>query len=106
MLHVKHMAAKSRANARSYANAYLRRGWLKKEPCGNCGNPESQMHHEDYSKPLDVRWLCRPCHMAEHGVELGHRKTSCSNCDKPHAPSSTYCKEHRAEYQRGWRKRI
>lgn len=26
-------------------------------------------HHDDYSRPLDVRWLCRPCH---HGWHLLH----------------------------------
>ena len=26
-----------------------------------------QAHHHDYSKPLDVMWLCRPCHYAQHG---------------------------------------
>jgi hypothetical protein len=31
-------------------------------------------------------------------------KTTCCRCDKPHAPGSGYCDEHRAEYMRGWRK--
>ena len=26
------------------------------------------MHHEDYSKPLQVIWLCKACHLAEHRV--------------------------------------
>lgn len=24
-------------------------------------------HHEDYSKPYEVQWLCRACHMDTHG---------------------------------------
>lgn len=53
-------------SARSYAGVYKRRGKLIQEPCAKCGDPKSQMHHHDYTKPLEVEWLCRRCHMAEH----------------------------------------
>lgn len=57
-----------RANARSYASVYVRRGLLVKLPCENCGDNHVQMHHDDYDRPLDVRWLCRPCHLALHAA--------------------------------------
>ena len=57
---------KFKDNCRSYANTYLRRGKLLRKPCQKCGDKRSQMHHEDYSKPLAVTWLCRPCHLAVH----------------------------------------
>lgn len=44
----------------------LKNGSLKKMPCVKCGNQKSEAHHEDYSKPLEVKWLCRPCHLKEH----------------------------------------
>jgi ribosomal protein S27AE len=39
---------------------------LKREPCSKCGEKIAEKHHHDYSKPLDVTWLCRKCHMQEH----------------------------------------
>lgn len=57
---------KRRANVRSYANAYQRRGKIQKSDCEKCGDPNSEKHHDDYDEPLQVRWLCRACHMAEH----------------------------------------
>lgn len=48
----------------------VRDGFLIKKPCFSCGSSINvQAHHEDYSKPLDVVWLCVKCHRAEHGQE-------------------------------------
>lgn len=44
------------------ANA-IRRGKLSRLPCEVCGEVKSEAHHGDYSKPLEVRWLCRPHHL-------------------------------------------
>ena len=55
-----------RANARAYANVYQKRGKLLPEPCAVCHALRAEKHHEDYSKPLQVRWLCRKCHHDIH----------------------------------------
>lgn len=60
---------RKKANARSYANTYKNRGKLIQEDCEDCGNPDSQMHHEDYDKPLEVTWLCRDCHLQLHNCD-------------------------------------
>ena len=44
----------------------LRSKKLQKTPCVVCGNFKSEAHHEDYSKPLEVIWLCRKHHMERH----------------------------------------
>lgn len=44
-------------------------GHLTPKPCERCGADEAQAHHHDYSKPLDVEWLCRPCHTETHVAE-------------------------------------
>ena len=44
------------------ANEAIREGILVKEPCSICGATERvRMRHDDYLKPLEVRWLC-PAH--------------------------------------------
>lgn len=50
----------------------VRRGVLTRQPC-RCGNPKSEAHHEDYSKPLDVQWLCKSCHEELHMVQERER---------------------------------
>lgn len=34
------------------------------ELCEGCGQPRKlEKHHPDYSRPLLVAWLCKPCHV-------------------------------------------
>ena len=43
-----------------------RNGHVESQPCIICGNPKAEAHHEDYSKPLEVDWLCFKHHRAYH----------------------------------------
>jgi hypothetical protein len=47
-------------------------GELVMQPCEVCGVMPTQAHHDDYSKPLEVRWLCVTHHIRLH--HLGRRK--------------------------------
>lgn len=49
----------------------IRDGRLIRQPCEKCGNPKTEAHHDDYSKPLDVRWLCFKHHREHHGQTVG-----------------------------------
>jgi ribosomal protein S27AE len=45
----------------------IKSGKLIAEPCEKCEKTNRiHAHHDDYSKPLDVRWLCAKCHHKEH----------------------------------------
>ena len=46
----------------------LRDGKLVKRPCEICGDPKVHGHHDDYSKPLEVRWLCWVHHKTIHAA--------------------------------------
>jgi ribosomal protein S27AE len=57
----------------------VRRGVLVKpkacERCGKSRHVRLSGHHADYSKPLDVKWLCHRCHSREHTlfpIETSH----------------------------------
>lgn len=45
----------------------IRDGRLIPQPCEKCSDPGAEAHHDDYSKPLEVRWLCREHHLEHHG---------------------------------------
>ena len=53
--------------ARMLVGIALRAGTLLRAPCKLCGSDKKlNAHHEDYSKPLEVAWLCSACHNKEH----------------------------------------
>jgi|SRR5882757_1543755 len=40
---------------------------IRPKACSNCSSKcKPEGHHPDYSKPLSVIWLCRPCHLELH----------------------------------------
>jgi len=43
-----------------------RAGNIYEEPCEVCGSLSVIAHHDDYSKPLNVRWLCQAHHKQWH----------------------------------------
>jgi hypothetical protein len=65
-------AQRFKDRARYRSDKALEEGILERQPCSVCGATQSddgsviQKHHADYTKPLEVRWLCRLCHINEH----------------------------------------
>jgi hypothetical protein len=54
-------AARARANARSYAHMYIRRGKVDRQPCVFCGKPNADISQPDPSRPLEIIWCCSMC---------------------------------------------
>lgn len=60
--------------AHTILNRSVSRGLIEKPDfCSKCGKHEVSRkihaHHHDYTKPLDVIWLCAQCHKDEHKDE-------------------------------------
>lgn len=62
----RYTAYPEKSKARSILQHAIRRGEIKRLPCCVCGNIKSEGHHDDYSKPLEVVWLCRKHHSERH----------------------------------------
>lgn len=55
--------------AHQLVNSLFRSRRIVKQPCRICGNnTKVEAHHDDYSRPLDVEWLCETHHKAWHRV--------------------------------------
>lgn len=61
-----------KVKAKDAVHSALSKGTLNRQPCEVCGAEKVHAHHPDYSKPLDVQWLC-PTHHAK--VHLSQRQS-------------------------------
>ena len=65
---------KSDDYAQNIVEKAIKRGVLKPQPCEICGEAPFfqdgrrgvQAHHDDYNRPMDVRWLCQRHHHEWH----------------------------------------
>lgn len=69
---------------------------LRPDGCEECGGAGPVAHHDDYTKPLDVRWLCQSCHKVWHGMNTPitpdapkERRSDPSSDDSADAGTST-----------------
>lgn len=62
-------------NAHSLVAKAIKAKTLTKKPCQNCGNVKVEAHHTDYSRPLDVIWLCDKHHKEVHKQTRETRRT-------------------------------
>ena len=56
--------------ARTQVTCAIRRGDLARRPCEVCGEETALAHHVDYSRPLDVVWLCYTHHSWVHADRM------------------------------------
>lgn len=80
------------------ARRRAQRAYPTPQPCEKCGaSQETQRHHPDIQKPLEIVWLCQACHTAEDKQAdkwgKGRRQEkSCKVCGKSFLPS--HSKKH------------
>jgi hypothetical protein len=58
-----------RRHAHAVLHNAVKSGKVVKGPCAVCGEKRVEGHHFDYSKPLEVIWLCKAHHNAIHHPE-------------------------------------
>lgn len=57
-------AHKDQVSAMQKINRYIKNGMVRRRECEVCGDENTHAHHDDYTRPLSVRWLC-PIHHSE-----------------------------------------
>lgn len=60
---------KLKVNARVKLEYAVKTGRIKRFPCRECGDNNSEGHHLDYNQPYMVIWLCKFHHSEEHNKQ-------------------------------------
>ena len=89
---------------------------LKPSICSMCRQQSTRIegHHSDYSKPLDVSWLCPPCHAQIHPHQCVNKDLldihRCRFCNKAISRAGRtsqwrnyYCQKHYKLWKYGTR---
>lgn len=61
-------ANRDKLKAHAEVRKALRDGRLHRGRCETCGSFRVEAHHDDYSKPLEVKWFCRRHHQQLHAA--------------------------------------
>lgn len=56
----------TKVTARYRVKAAIKSGKLVRGSCEICGDTKAEGHHDNYEKPLEVRWLCKHHHVEFH----------------------------------------
>lgn len=64
----RNVTGEARLAHRAVEAALARGSLVRPTSCSACDRTLQRIHahHDDYSKPLDVRWLCQRCHARHH----------------------------------------
>ena len=60
-----------RKKTRRKTKDLLKKGIIQKQQCVVCGKHDVIAHHEDYSRPNDVIWICEEHHIKYHDAKIG-----------------------------------
>jgi hypothetical protein len=73
---------REKINAQNVLRDHVKRGnIIKPSSCSICNSTHwIEAHHADYTKPLEVVWVCKKCHVAIH--------KRLENCVQPERPNS------------------
>jgi len=73
---------KYKDNVRAKTRYRIVKGILIKKPCELCGEEKVEAHHDDYSKPFEIRWLCIKHHHEFHGHQRRLNVTASKNNER------------------------